>query len=179
MRIYRRGNKKPILGEKDNCYKCGNEIFITDTMIKHRLFWCPDCKKKHINKYPNQKKARQKVKDAIKYGKIIKGKCEKCGDIKTSAHHKDYSKPLDIIWLCHSCHMKEHKNIRTGNKNTHRPGTLIFNVSKMNIGDVCYSESTKNVVISCFYILRKKFNEMGKKFKAKEVGGVVEIIRIK
>lgn len=54
-------------------------------------------------------KTRKKTRDAIKKGEIIKTPCEKCGNIKTQAHHIDYNKPFDIKWLCRKCHAKEHK----------------------------------------------------------------------
>ena len=34
--------------------------------------------------------------------------CAVCGDTETEAHHEDYSKPLDVIWLCSSCHKQVH-----------------------------------------------------------------------
>ena len=35
--------------------------------------------------------------------------CLKCGLKRTiHAHHEDYSKPLDVVWLCISCHAKLH-----------------------------------------------------------------------
>jgi hypothetical protein len=57
---------------------------------------------------PEKYKAHNKVCSALKSGKIIKPSfCEKCGSTgKLHAHHEDYSKPLDVIWLCVPCHGK-------------------------------------------------------------------------
>lgn len=62
---------------------------------------------------------KEKEKDAvraytrkkIKEGIIIKSStCEKCGSEKNiHGHHDDYSRPLDIRWLCQSCHFSFHK----------------------------------------------------------------------
>jgi len=44
-----------------------------------------------------------------KTNRIKKLPCEVCGDTKTDAHHSDYSKPLDIMWLCREHHFDWHK----------------------------------------------------------------------
>ena len=49
-----------------------------------------------------------KVKRALKSGKILKSPCEICGDFNTNSHHDDYSKPLDVRWLCRSHHIQHH-----------------------------------------------------------------------
>lgn len=33
-----------------------------------------------------------------------------CGDINSHAHHKDYFKPLDVIWLCVEHHKFLHRS---------------------------------------------------------------------
>lgn len=46
---------------------------------------------------------------AIQSGKLVRQPCEVCG--KTSyvdAHHDDYSRPLDVRWLCRSHHRQHH-----------------------------------------------------------------------
>jgi ribosomal protein S27AE len=65
-------------------------------------------------KYPEKARAYMTVYNAIKQGIIVKkDNCEKCGsDYKVSAHHEDYEKPLEIIWLCDTCHKKVHKELR-------------------------------------------------------------------
>ncbi len=30
--------------------------------------------------------------------------CSDCGETKVEAHHEDYSKPLDVEWLCKKHH---------------------------------------------------------------------------
>jgi len=51
-------------------------------------------------------KARAILNAAVKSGKIVKPtNCSKCGKLrKLSAHHDDYSKPLEVRWLCYECH---------------------------------------------------------------------------
>lgn len=39
---------------------------------------------------------------------LRRGPCEVCGAEKTDGHHDDYSKPLDVRWLCRLHHMEIH-----------------------------------------------------------------------
>lgn len=54
-------------------------------------------------------RARRLVKRAIKSGALIKKPCVRCGNKKVEAHHTDYSKPLDVVWLCRPHHLEEHR----------------------------------------------------------------------
>jgi hypothetical protein len=53
--------------------------------------------------------AHKEVKLAIISGKLIPKPCEICGRPEFAAHHEDYNKPLDVKWLCVSCHMSLHR----------------------------------------------------------------------
>ena len=53
--------------------------------------------------------ARTIAHHAIERGELVRGKCSVCGGSKTEAHHRDYTKPLMIEWLCKKCHMAEHR----------------------------------------------------------------------
>ena len=55
-----------------------------------------------------RKHARQVTNRAIASGKLKRLACEQCGEIKTDAHHPDYSKPLKVVWLCRVCHRLKH-----------------------------------------------------------------------
>jgi hypothetical protein len=64
---------------------------------------------KQIEKFPEKIAARSAVARAVQSGKLTRKPCERCGRSKRiQAHHEDYSKPLEVIWLCISCHTKEH-----------------------------------------------------------------------
>jgi hypothetical protein len=54
----------------------------------------------------NKTNAHAKIHRAIESGKLIRNECcEKCNKkCKPEAHHEDYSKPFDVIWLCRKCH---------------------------------------------------------------------------
>lgn len=52
--------------------------------------------------------ARWKVHRAIEAGRLRKQLCEVCGSPDTQAHHDDYSRPLDVRWLCRVHHVEYH-----------------------------------------------------------------------
>lgn len=54
-------------------------------------------------------KAQYKVNYALKTQRLQREPCEICGDSKVDAHHTDYSKPLDVMWLCRSHHNAWHR----------------------------------------------------------------------
>jgi hypothetical protein len=62
-------------------------------------------------RYPEKRKAGSKVYKAILAEKITKPTlCEHCGvsDTNLDGHHHDYSKPLEVLWLCRKCHVRLH-----------------------------------------------------------------------
>jgi hypothetical protein len=60
--------------------------------------------------YPAKYKAHQAVSSAIKKGILLKPTtCDSCAsEQRIVAHHADYLKPLEVEWLCDSCHNKWH-----------------------------------------------------------------------
>lgn len=67
--------------------------------------------KKYWDANPEKNKARKKIRTCIRNGSIVRPEvCSRCGKKgKIEAHHKDYNKPLDVVWLCRKCHVDEHK----------------------------------------------------------------------
>jgi hypothetical protein len=63
-----------------------------------------------IHRNPIKRWAHNVLNRAVKDGKIMKPEaCSKCGrEVRIEGHHPDYSKPLEVIWLCHRCHIAEH-----------------------------------------------------------------------
>lgn len=53
---------------------------------------------------PQKHRASLYVSCAVYFGDLQKQPCEKCGATKTEAHHDDYSKPLEVRWLCKTHH---------------------------------------------------------------------------
>ncbi len=91
--------------------KCYEERELTKDELSH-LDKIRKLPKRAIIKYTDElhikKRARNILQRAIENNKIERKPCEKCGDIKSQGHHEDYSKPLDVIWLCPKHHTKLH-----------------------------------------------------------------------
>lgn len=64
-------------------------------------------KKRHPDRY----KARNAVNSAIANGRLVPWPAcafVPCTDPKVEAHHPDYSRPLDVVWLCPTHHKQAH-----------------------------------------------------------------------
>jgi hypothetical protein len=57
---------------------------------------------------PAKHRARATLAYAKRTGKIAPLPCEVCGDVVAQAHHDDYTKPLDVRWLCQQHHAQLH-----------------------------------------------------------------------
>jgi hypothetical protein len=67
------------------------------------------CMQRYRKKYPEKYRAHYLTKNAIRDGRLIKQPCELCEcEYDIEAHHYDYSKPLDVQWLCRACHLTVH-----------------------------------------------------------------------
>ena len=95
-------------------------------------WWCNSCNSERLRKYRKteigrlntnkavyksvkklyyKQKARLFLNLNVRMGRIKKPtKCQVCNKkSKVEGHHKDYKKPLDVIWLCRNCHKLEHR----------------------------------------------------------------------
>ena len=60
--------------------------------------------------------ANSAVTVALRSGKLVPQPCERCGSTEhVHAHHEDYSKPLEVMWLCRRCHGQRHREMKDAN----------------------------------------------------------------
>jgi hypothetical protein len=64
---------------------------------------------------PEKCKAHNKVCNAVRDNRLERSPCMVCGDREAQGHHEDYSKPLDVIWLCRKHHAELHRKEKCGN----------------------------------------------------------------
>lgn len=60
--------------------------------------------------------ARTALGKALATGRVLRpSQCEGCGDVtRVQGHHHDYSKRLEVTWLCRKCHYGVHVAVRRG-----------------------------------------------------------------
>jgi hypothetical protein len=61
---------------------------------------------------PERVRAAYLTSDAIRDGRLVRQPCEVCGTtLRVQAHHDDYTKPLDVRWLCFKHHREHHGQV--------------------------------------------------------------------
>ena len=124
--------------DRKECTKCHaikpyGEFYRTPRKKDGYTYWCKECArgdhhkiyerdgekirerrkqeyrdgKKKFDPYKNA--ARSILRYEVKMGRINAEPCEVCGYEVTDGHHYDYSKPLDVKWLCRQHHMVLHR----------------------------------------------------------------------
>lgn len=88
--------------------------------LRERLLWVRDGQWGGRSRRPGSKVdepghlesqylAARAFQKAIRKGELVRGPCEVCGTTKhIDGHHDDYSKPLEVRWLCRRHHILHH-----------------------------------------------------------------------
>lgn len=102
---YREYDKKRYKEDPKVKQRIDRYLATTDGMRKSS-----EAKSRWDAKNPVKKAAQTILGNAVRDGKIAKpGFCESCGKSgRIHGHHCDYSKPLDVMWLCPKCHKDWH-----------------------------------------------------------------------
>ena len=61
-------------------------------------------------------KAQAMVRQALRSGKLSRGRCEVCNSLLVDAHHDSYEAPLMVRWLCRRHHQQFHAAERAARK---------------------------------------------------------------
>ncbi len=61
---------------------------------------------------PQKRWAHNALRSGLRRGLVQRQPCEVCGDQNTEAHHPDYDRPLEVVWLCRAHHKAEHAQVR-------------------------------------------------------------------
>lgn len=112
--VYRNKNKKKIsLNEAERRLKDQDRF---EKNRKRHLEWSKN-NRERLNEYQkdwyqkNKEKRRAHVilRRAILSGNLMRPEsCSECyKKCKPDGHHHDYSKPLDVIWICRACHSRK------------------------------------------------------------------------
>lgn len=66
-------------------------------------------KRNYAELNPKKRSVHVKVGNAIRDGHLVKQPCKVCGTLENIvAHHCDYDKPFDVMWLCAQHHSDWH-----------------------------------------------------------------------
>jgi hypothetical protein len=111
-----RENHRETKREKDRMYRVRNRERTRGYQREYQKAWrlkniekVSEGNKRYRELNGEKKKAQRRVRDAVGRGEIERERCEVCGEGKAQGHHRDYEKPLEVVWLCAICHKLVHR----------------------------------------------------------------------
>ena len=119
------------------CSKCGNEngrsyrAYCLPCTAAYKREWRrkhPDKGRVAAKNPEGQAKAKCRMiaRNHLQRGKLQRDPCWACGSLPSEMHHPDYDRPLEPVWLCRPCHLKEHvADLRVGR--TRSPRAAVSN----------------------------------------------------
>jgi len=103
-----RKNRRAIIREQFREWTKNHPDYFRENYRKNRIK-INDIINQHSKKFPERVRAQQMMRYHLQKGHIKKTNCVVCNKIKVEGHHPDYSKPLEVIWLCRSHHFFVHR----------------------------------------------------------------------
>jgi len=110
---YRKDNRQRI-AERQAKWYCENR----DWRLRHQSEYFQrnrrqrlEVNREYKRRNPEKCRAHLLVYRALKAGNSSRRPCEECGNENSEAHHDDYTKPLEVIWLCRGCHQRLHARL--------------------------------------------------------------------
>jgi hypothetical protein len=72
--------------------------------LRHR-----EARLRYHERHPERRNAAVAVGNALRDGRLTRQPCHVCGQTAVEGHHPDYSRPLDVVWLCNQHHREAHE----------------------------------------------------------------------
>lgn len=116
-------------------------------------------KEEEVLQFKKRRYVRMLTERAIKKGDLVRPKtCELCqgNENGIEAHHVDYGKPYDVIWLCSICHGKAHRKDHALNPANNKQSPLPSSVDQYQNVTVTFTIPARN-----FLALKKKAEDQG------------------
>lgn len=117
----------PITCECGACHKCKRRVYMRDYYRRNAPKLREATKASRLRRIESVReydrardaaKVHDKTKERARMviahlveGGFQRPSCEVCGKSNAEAHHTDYSRPLDVRWLCRSHHMELHRSV--------------------------------------------------------------------
>ena len=86
-----------------------------------------------IRKKYDRPMANTVLGNAVRDGRIKRLPCEVCGNEKAEGHHEDYSKHLDVVWLCSRHHSDRHIHLRNAKTLGQEPMPINYFIKSLQV----------------------------------------------